>query len=411
MNWFLILLKSLFPFELRQSLTIFVLGLALLMTVAEKTQAAPTCIELFQELAPGRVGDIFGSVSSNNALDYGQIGFRNLSDVSMYFSGVRIELGVPKNPLVAQAKFEFHEIIESIKPGEVVYDSGGASGLVGMELASRLGAKVTTLSLHDFFPAIERFARDFKPSDIKLAADNMTIEKVGALRPEFMQSLAVGVGLSFGLLKRHHDLAPRPDDFNHLSREDQDAHLTNQIYLRARNILNRFVQKSKMLMGKGLVNYFIGPAEDFFKTSRQKAKLIIDVYGAYFYSPNRIQLLQDYYNQLSEDGKAFVFLHKDTGLLEWIDTGVGPAGFIRHPVTKQYIEIIHYLKWRYPTIFTTQNFNGLQTLVIHRDPNIAVLDLGLIPDTTFMTVFRGSLDFVYPTRIIYALAPGRNFFR
>jgi len=72
----------------------------------------------------------------------------------------------------------------------------------------------------------------------------------------------------------------------------------------ARYVLERIRQTYKSKINSGLVSYEVGFAENIIPQLPSTFNLITDVFGAYFYSVDRVFLLDQYLNKLSPGGRA-----------------------------------------------------------------------------------------------------------
>lgn len=56
------------------------------------------------------------------------------------------------------------------------------------------------------------------------------------------------------------------------------------------------------------IEWYIGKAEQILPRMNEKFDLIFDIYGAYFYSPERPALINEYHRLLSPEGKANIYI-------------------------------------------------------------------------------------------------------
>lgn len=125
-------------------------------------------------------------------------------------------------------------------------------------------------------------------------------------------------------------------------------------------------------------DYRTGFAEDVIPTLKRSYQLITDVFGAYFYSVDRIGLIEEYYNSLAQDGEAFVVTFaEDRHIFS------NPPKIVKYgPISKiagSDKSFEEELIARYPTIFSFNVVDDRQALVrslhIRKDPMISKLDL------------------------------------
>jgi hypothetical protein len=133
-------------------------------------------------------------------------------------------------------------------------------------------------------------------------------------------------------------------------------------------------------------DYKPGMAETVLPKIATPQDLITDLYGAYYYSAGRLELLQHYYRLLNKNGRAVVaFKSKDQHFAMpggWTPHVHGPETNVHTPDGKTTLE--EYLVKKYPKIFSIVEIfdvNGpihgssVHTLVISRDPSITELNI------------------------------------
>jgi len=118
----------------------------------------------------------------------------------------------------------------------------------------------------------------------------------------------------------------------------------------ARYVLERIRQTYKSKINSGLVSYEVGFAENIIPQLPSTFNLITDVFGAYFYSVDRVFLLDQYLNKLSPGGRAFIILNA-SDLIENRPEHFGVISTLIN--TKKNFEVD--LTEKYPEIFSIQS--------------------------------------------------------
>ena len=219
-----------------------------LLLLTAKAHASLRCIELFEEDITAKITNARQSVES-----YNQPNGRTLTAIG--------------NSLGAEAI----AAIENLKKGALVIDSGSGFSIAGIELALK-GIRVIAINAQnawEFFANqvnSEAFSPKFKRI-ISLAIDELKITIEGTrLKKKFN-------GTSY-----YYDID---------AASAKDLKILGQ----------RLLQKLNSLHQKGLFNYFVGFSDLLLRHTSQEADLLLDHWGALFYSPNRTLLLDAYYVQ------------------------------------------------------------------------------------------------------------------
>lgn len=235
-------------------------------------------------------------------------------------------------------------------------DVGGGYGLAGLDVASQNpGARVTVINAQDNWRALR--AMD--------AASTSHLSQTSLIK--MMAQLKIPL-----------------DDVVKVF-DDRPIYATNWKEIAIAKILGKLKEGEQTKA----FSYKPGMAEVVLPKITARQDLITDLYGAYYYSAGRLELLQHYYRLLNSNGRAVVaFKSKDQRFSSsdgWRSHFHGPETTVRTPDGTTSLE--EYLVKKYPKIFSiveTFDVNGPQygssvrSLVITRDPSVA--DITLVDD-------------------------------
>lgn len=127
--------------------------------------------------------------------------------------------------------------------------------------------------------------------------------------------------------------------------------------------------------------YTVGLAEDRLPQLKTKFDVITDVFGAYYYSKNRLDILDDYYSHLADDGSAFLVIgstdHMFTGH-DWNTYTHRPENIVHLP--NRDLSLEGYLVLQYPSVFRIISAGGTSSsvttvMIMKKNPRIAALHL------------------------------------
>ena len=135
---------------------------------------------------------------------------------------------------------------------------------------------------------------------------------------------------------------------------------------------------------RGRFDYKVGLAENILPNLDVQAFVLTDVFGAFFYSADRMHLLEIYYAKLAQRGMGFI--------------ATATKGFALRDVVvlkdQRRNDLIEFLISEYPTVFKRSEDQPF-VLIMKRQPNIARLDLSSRFRRT-QTRFRGGVDLQVP---------------
>ncbi|MBY0412578.1 MAG: hypothetical protein K2Q18_00360 [Bdellovibrionales bacterium] len=232
-----------------------------------------------------------------------------------------------------------------LKKGATVFDSGAGLGVAGLEDANN-GLKVYAINAQDFWAELKE-----APLGVDYDGPASTIANLVEQFNISLKGLDIPKGKVWDHEKAKEVLKPSLNRVSGKIRRE----------IRAR--LFAFIEEKKEA---GNFNYMVGFAEKRIPEIDGQADVIRDLYGAYFYSADKLELLDLYYNKLKKNGQAFIR----------ISTGEGHSAeaFIEKN-GKKYMSFHAYLLENYPTIFSIEQVQQGNVLVIKKDPNIASLYL------------------------------------
>ncbi|MGE0761778.1 MAG: hypothetical protein AB7N80_00730 [Bdellovibrionales bacterium] len=280
----------------------------------------------------------------------------------------------------------FTEFRKSLKAGDVVYDVGSGIAVASLQMSALHATHVYALSLIDFEPRLTAGRFSIKPTSVQLDG---FIKQVGIYSWKELEILGRALGIEFPATPEFYENA-----FPQLSAREAIAQV-------ARQIVDRFINLRNQQKKLGLFTPLIGTAEGALLALKAPAKLIIDIYGASFYSGHRAWLIYQYYNHLSPEGRAYVLLGSNLSTNE--NLREGPRDFV---VTKrgEQLELFRRISQKHPNIFRIKHSFGMNPtdyLEIRKDPYVPFLPFDLIRDPSEMTLYHGNGSFVFEENFLY----------
>jgi len=129
-----------------------------------------------------------------------------------------------------------------------------------------------------------------------------------------------------------------------------------------------FIKGTSRILDVDFADWYLGDINDVLEDVKD-IDVISDVYGPFFYSPERMYILRNYYEALDDGGKAFIQVGNPEANHEFVRDIVYEG--------KKRTLIQEYLDQYFPEIFRLTNFNF--TLVMKKDkdktfPNLEELD-------------------------------------
>ncbi len=229
-----------------------------------------------------------------------------------------------------------------------VLDVGTGFAFAPMEMALKSGASVVAINVQD---------------TVGLLAQELSSEKPEIVRHHRMYTKLDGVG-SLDTLKL---VAPLGDVLlgSHRLREVFDSHKEGKKVLAA-EVARLETTLSGLLSNQ--LQFRAQYAEEVLPDLKGSVDRLIDFWGAFAYSPERIALLEGYYEALAPEGQARILV---SGKMK--STVLTPKGPL---------ELHDYLVKRLPRIFSLEKSRGRETsssnvLVMTRDPKRERLGLEL----------------------------------
>ena len=287
---------------------------------------------------------------------------------------------------------DFVRQVKGLNVGELTVDSGTGLGLLPMELAEKKNTVSLGVDIRDYWSEIERIAEG-RITNLDFGFENngqaLLIKTIGGLRWDAVVSIAKAVGIEF------YDKGGKLQ-----GRGEQEI---TAIRTKAQEVCALAVKKRKRLEKNLSLEIIQGDALAIFPQlliSKSRATLITDLYGSFFYSKYRLELIKSYYDLLAQNGKAFVFL------------GVSAAKGKSTPlpldsviVLNKKLELVEYLVQRFPTIFSMKKIvyesRDCWILIIKKDSGYSELPLQFKRDESRMKERFGRGDYHFPTGVIY----------
>lgn len=217
-------------------------------------------------------------------------------------------------------------------PGSVFFDIGGGYGIAGLETAAK-GARIVVINAQENWSHFE-----------ELVATNRTIPVVKIAHALHLNTSDLPItkrteaGVS-GPVVWLDDSLMKPEHRRTLARRIVDLKTRREV--------------------AGRFEYRVGFAEKVLPTLQEKADLISDLFGAYYYSANRLELLDLYLNALKPGGLAAIRLRSQIRGKD--GKRAGPESRVRLPGGEESLE--QHLVRRFPGIF---RFNEDETVLYIR---------------------------------------------
>lgn len=241
-------------------------------------------------------------------------------------------------------------------PNGLVLDVGAGYGVAALQAAVELEAKAVIINTQDNWAELRSFDQR---TDQELLA-RLTLKEQGknafrvltiaALGIPSMEAIAASISTQPFALFNKMRLGRAPlEEYYKWSRE--------------------FSVQLREAESRGQVRYLVGYAEELLPQMEDQIFLLTDVWGAFSYSPERVRLLENYYNALTAHGEARIFV-----------SGVYST-YVLSP-DKERMSLIRYLTMRYPDIFSVEqpeveNFKSGRILIIKKRAGLNRLSIGL----------------------------------
>jgi SAM-dependent methyltransferase len=201
---------------------------------------------------------------------------------------------------------------QKLKVSSVYVDSGAGQGRAARQIGIATGARVVMINPQDysgFFDGIYRLIND--PDKRRLQSENtQVIRSAESLYPKGLVTESgliiemASLEFTFDLLGLKLPLALqfrlRPQV---LGESEYRRLITDSIYRLIGGEELRGIQQT----------YEVGLSEEILPRYANRVQLLTDVYAAFYYAPNRLEVLRSYFEALQEGGKAFIFLGANIG--------------------------------------------------------------------------------------------------
>ena len=256
------------------------------------------------------------------------------------------------------------ELKHGLKNGHTVIDVGSGYGLSVLDLIRQNKVKGIAINIQDnysFLTNLNKFSRQEWDSKLVIQFNQdktrVRFKKFDGISADVLSQIAKKVGFDPTDLMVTKELSP----------------LVAAAFYQ-KQILN-LSQKIKDYQKTGKFVYEVGYAEKVLPHYKGQAERVMDFWGAYAYSPARVELLQSYYNALTPSGRAYVLIPSQAR-----------SGFVYNDDLLSFKLILEdYLVSRYPTVFKkvktlskNKSFSDLSVLQISRDARIPDLNLDYI---------------------------------
>lgn len=251
----------------------------------------------------------------------------------------------------------FANHLEKLDKDSFVIDSGGGLGLAALQISKKYDVKVMVINTQDMW------------------------KKVFLIGDMLNQNIFQENQLPQNIIKHGISLAKLQDLF--LLSQETFGKNSLKLY---QKVFSKVISFNKERAQKGKYQYKIGFSEEILSECSSQASVIIDVFGAFFFSPLRHELLEHYYRCLKVGGSAYIYI----------------GGEITHKIRRMVIQksgskllLYDYLTTKWPNIFSIRKQNITldyfdlinlgrdliypknHVLIIKKDPKITKIDLGL----------------------------------
>ena len=235
---------------------------------------------------------------------------------------------------------------KNLQPGDIYIDEGGAMGTAAIQIAAKTGARTVIISPQDYSQiiTIPELARQWSQHGKELILENKgsrTILKGIKLSNGTIIDIDL-VKMSYGLV----DSTPPIYIYFHKSGIDLVKYPPESVLLTVEKIL----AEAALLFAKNNITYEVGLSEKVLSKYENAVTLISDVFAAFFYSPNRLDVLMSAYRALKPGGEAH-FLTRARGFWSWN----AYKGDEVHLKNGKVVSLPKYLVLKFPTVFTYDN--------------------------------------------------------
>lgn len=264
---------------------------------------------------------------------------------------------------------EFVAAVQSLKPIDLLIDSGSGKGLAARQISLARGAQVVMINPQDYSGVLDFLSvlktRDWQQevgvADLQLMMDRKTFYPIELITSSGLKidvkSILFGLKLIDGHVPPILDFASGPQVLS-----------ASEYKTLFRDHLLKMLKTEKLFQLKQ--KFEVGLTEKMLPHYQGQAKLITDVFGAFYYSPERLQILKTIYETLAEGGRAFIYLGKgielSTASADWTPplSAVYGGDIVRTPSGEGALSLIEWLINRYPKIMRLQRLPSSPELVL-----------------------------------------------
>ena len=315
--------------------------------------------------------------ASQSAEDYGQTNYRTLHDYEQRFAT------------------GFKNAIEGLDKNSLYIDSGSGISVAARTVAYKTSAQVIAINPQDYseyFQILETPTQQL--IEQILSPESEVIRRRDALANHH---IVTGIKLPSGQLLTKMLLTFAKDVQQ--GKQVSSDNLPSAMPWTDTKVKKAFAKEVRSLHGvlkdiRSSFYYHVGYSQTALKQYKGKADLITDLFGAFYYSPERIELLRAIYEALKPGGQAYIH--------------IGPVSKYKRDTVYYYrsrpkTNLVSWLTTTYPTIFR-QYQRGFFTLTKSLESPVAFpplekqlklieegidLDLGhgyVVPSLTFQVI-------------------------
>lgn len=225
-------------------------------------------------------------------------------------------------------------VAHGLRKGDVVIDVGSGFGFSVLDLINEKGVRGVAINVQDNYALLTQYKKlssaDWK-SKLVIGQNKVRglvkLESYNGISADVLAQIAEKIKLDASVFSRTKEMS---------------MNIAPAYY--QKNIIELAEKVKEMQKNKKFI-YEVGYAEEILPKYKNQAKRITDLWGAYSYSPARIELVQSYYQALAPGGKAYVLvpIRVKTGFR--YDDVLGEFG----------LSFEEYLVKRYPQVFSLES--------------------------------------------------------
>jgi hypothetical protein len=244
-------------------------------------------------------------------------------------------------------------------PDDIYVDQGSGQGLAATQISIDTGAKTIAINPQDYSYII--------PTLIELTnhlhqAFSLNFAKVGKDRVLVGIETKSGIEIPSKLLKFAYEIVGRRPPRYFSPKYDVEIPPEKTI----KEDLKKILQAASEELKKANVIFEVGLGEEVLRKYENQVTLISDVYAAFFYSPDRLQVLEVNFKALKPGGEAYYYL--GDGLVKRDVKHDEYEGDVVKMKKSHDMTLPRFLERKFPTIFSLKfdDLTGAAVLVMKK---------------------------------------------